>query len=342
MTGNGAAAGVRAEVSGACGRVVLDRTRALNALDLPMVLALREALDRFADDPVVRVVTLASAHPTVFCAGGDVREIRRLRLANEHEAADAFFENEFALNARIATFPKPFVALIDGLCLGGGMGLSVHGSHRLVGPRAEMGMPETVIGYFPDVGGSWFLNRLPGAFGRYMGLTGARVPPADAVWAGLATAALTQDGLQLVGERLAEGASPKEAIAAASPLPPPATPGADRAAIDRCFVGQSLEAIRDALAREGTPFAEEALAALVRASPASLRNTLALLDRMRTATLAECLAAELALAREVTRGPEFAEGVRAMLVDKDREPRWPSATIGGRPPGDAPPSSFLG
>lgn len=326
VTGDGASAGVRAEVVGACGRVVLDRTRALNALDLPMVLALRDALDRFADDPAVRVVTLGSAHPTVFCAGGDVREIRRLRLAGEHEAADAFFENEFALNARIAAFPKPFVALVDGLCLGGGMGLSVHGSHRLVGPRAEMAMPETAIGYFPDVGGSWFLNRLPGAFGRYMGLTGARVSSADAVWAGLATAAVTEDGLRLVEEQLAEDASPEEAIAAASPLPPPAIPGTDRAMIDRCFTAESVEAIEDALGREGTPFAHGALAALGRASPASLRITLALLDRMRTSTLAECLAAELVLAREVTRGPEFSEGIRAMLVDKDREPRWPSAT----------------
>jgi enoyl-CoA hydratase len=317
--------GVRSEIVGVCGRIILDRPRALNALNAMMVLAFREALEIFAADDRVHCVMVTSTRPGTFCVGGDVRAIRQQRIDGQHVEADAFFKHEFALNARIAAFPKPYVTLINGLCFGGGMGLSIHGSHRIVGPLAELGMPETAIGYFPDVGGSYFLNRLPGAIGRYLALTGVRVSPADAIYSGLGTASSEEEGLAQIEAALSDGIAPEKAIGAAAREFGSSALAYNRDVIDRCFSHSSLGAIFQALEEVETVFSVKALSALRAASPASLKMTLELLDRTRAMPLRECLRIEYELACEVTRGPEFSEGVRAMLVDKDRSPIWPSA-----------------
>jgi enoyl-CoA hydratase len=317
-------------VEGGRGTITLNRPSAMNALTLPMIRAIRGALAAFERDPAVRFVTIDSAREGVFCAGGDIRGIREARLAGRHDAADDFFAEEFALNLAIARCAKPYIALIDGICMGGGVGLAVHGTHRVVSDRLVMAMPETAIGYFPDVGASFFLNALPpGQVGLCIALTGERLTAADALYCGLATACVPLDQWPDLRARLADGAPghEAEAIARLSIGLPPGPIALNRSTIDHCFGADSLEQIVSRLADDGGAFADAALAKLRAASPASLRITFDLLRSARGRLLAECLQIELALAKDVTRDADFAEGVRAMLVDKDRQPRWSSDAL---------------
>jgi enoyl-CoA hydratase len=311
---------------GAAARVTLNRPRALNALDLPMIQALAAAIPALAADPAVKLVTLEGAGGRAFCAGGDVRRIRQLALAGDAAGVEEFFAAEYAVNAAIAGFPKPWISLIDGVCMGGGIGVSVHGSHRVVTEQAMLAMPETAIALFPDVGTSHVLPRLAGALGPWLALTGARLKGAEAVEAGLATHLVSRARLPALREALAEGDAAMVA-AFAEPVPAGAI-AAQRPAIDRCFGAASLAEIEAALTAEASDWAAEQAAILARMSPTSLGVTLALLRRGASMDLAGCLALELALTRSVTRHPDFAEGVRAVLVDKDHAPRWaPAAPI---------------
>jgi enoyl-CoA hydratase len=316
---------VLATAEAGCGAITLNRPAALNALTLPMIRAIRKALDAFEADPAVAVITIDSTREGCFCAGGDIRAVREARLAGRHAEADAFFAEEFALNLAIARCAKPYVALIDGVCMGGGVGLAVHGSHRVVSDRLVMAMPESAIGYFPDVGASFFLNALPpGGTGLYAALTGERLTASDALYCGLATACVRHDAWAEIRSALA-GCAPgdeAQAIARFSIRPEPGPIELNRSTIDRCFDADGIEAIMARLADDGGPFAQAALGRMRAASPASLRTTLNLLHAGRGRTLDECLQAELALAEAVTRSADFAEGVRAVLVDKDRKPRW--------------------
>lgn len=318
---------------GAAGTLLLNRPRALNALDLPMIARLDAAIGRLRDDPAVRLVLLEGAGGKAFCAGGDVRHIRELALAGDAAGVRGFFAGEYALNAAIASFPKPWISLIDGVCMGGGIGLSVHGSHRVVTEHALLAMPETAIGLFPDVGTSFVLPRLghgaaPGALGKWLALTGARLRGAEAVEAGLATHFVPRQDLPALRAALLEGdADVVKRFAAAVP---PGAIAAQRPAIDRCFGHATLPAILAALAAEDSDWARAQEAILARMSPTSLAVTLELLRRGAALDLAGCLAMELALTAHATRHPDFAEGVRAVLVDKDNAPRWAS-------PGDVAP-----
>ncbi len=316
---------ILASVDGGRGVITLDRPAALNALTLPMIRAIHDALTAFEHDPAVRLIIVESTREGCFCAGGDIRAVRAARLAGRHAEADAFFAEEFALNLAIARCAKPYVALIDGVCMGGGMGLSVHGTHRVVNERLVMAMPETAIGYVPDVGASFFLNALPpGRTGLYAALTGERLTASDALYCGLATACVRHNAGPDIKSALANCApgDEAEAIARFSIRLEPGPIELNRATIDRCFDADTIEDIMARLAADGGAFAEAALAKMRAASPASLRTTLDLLRAARGRTLEECLQAELALAKAVTRGADFAEGVRAVLVDKDRNPRW--------------------
>jgi enoyl-CoA hydratase len=313
---------------GRAGVIALNRPKARNALTTTMVDAFRHALAGFRNDDAVTSVIVKSTSEGTFCAGGDVRAISRLRAESRHEEADAFFRKEFALNELIARFPKPYVSLINGTCFGGGMGLTIHGRHRVVGEAAVLGMPETAIGYFPDVGASHFLNRLPSHLGRFLGLTGYLLSPEDAMLTGLATNYVAGDRHPEIEARLAEGEPIENVLHELA-----ATPGDSRLArhvdiIERCFALNSAAKIKDALRLEGGAFAPEALAKLEQAAPSSLATTIALLERTAGLSLADCLAMELDLAREVTRGLDFAEGIRALLIDKDRNPQWTSAELG--------------
>jgi enoyl-CoA hydratase/carnithine racemase len=317
---------VLAEVAHGVGRIVLNRPRALNALDLPMIHSIAEALRRFAADPAVRLVTIEGAGGRAFCAGGDVRAIRANSLSGDFAASEAFFANEYEVNRAIAEFPKPYVALIDGISMGGGLGLSIHGRHRVVTEHAVMAMPETMIALFPDIGASHFMPRLPDRIGIWAALASARLGHGDCLAAGLATHFVPRAGMTALAEALRQ-----EGVAALDRLdlrPPPETlDGATRAAITRCFAAWSVPEIMAALDREGTDWAQAQIAALRAASPTSLFVSLEVMRRGERSTLAQALETELRLTRSVTRHPDFLEGVRAQVVDKTRDPRWQPPTI---------------
>ena len=309
---------------GRAGRIRLHRPKAFNALDLAMLQAIHAAVDVFSADPDVHFL-LVDAPERGFCAGGDVRGIRAGVMAGDRSVAATFFSAEYALNQAIADCPKPFVALVDGVCMGGGIGISVHGSHRIATERAVFAMPETAIGLFPDVGTTFLLPRLPGKLGMYMALTGARMSGADAVHAGLAThfvpsenwpalaAALVQDGVAVTA-------------AFAEPLPAFSLAAA-RPVIDAVFSAASVRDIMARLEQDQGTFAQETLRTLRQNSPSAVHWTFAIVRAGAHRTLRQALAAELALAERVATLPEFFEGVRAVLVDKDRAPKWQPALI---------------
>ncbi|HEX3573226.1 MAG TPA: enoyl-CoA hydratase/isomerase family protein [Rhodopila sp.] len=310
---------------GRVGRILLNRPRALNALNLPMIRACAAILQTWRDDPHVDAVVIEGAGDRAFCAGGDIRVLREAQIAGDLATVDEFFAEEYALNLAIATYPKPYIALVDGICMGGGIGLSVHAPYRVATEHAGFAMPETAIGFFPDIGATFLLPRLAGALGTYLGLTGARVNGADAVHAGLATHFTPRDRLPALSAALAtDGVA---ALAAFNQPLPPDTLAEHRSAIDRCFAAETVSAIVARLAAEATPWADATLKALRHVSPSALHWTLLALRRGRDLTLKQALDAEFALTRSTMAQPDFAEGVRAMLVDKDRKPKWQPARI---------------
>ena len=311
---------VVATIDGRTGRMLLNRPQALNALDHDMILALRAALAEWQDAPRVHAVVIDSASDRAFCAGGDIRAIRNHALAGESDDVERFFAEEYALNAEIAAFPKPYIALIDGICMGGGIGVSVHGAVRVASEHAVFAMPETAIGFFPDIGATFFLPRLPGALGMYLGLTGQRLTGADAVHAGLATHFVPRERLAALRTALAA-----DGTAAVAPLTAPLPPfslAPHRAAIDRCFTARSVPEILARLATEDSEWARQTIATLRGMSPSALCWSFAAITRGSRLELPAALAAELRLTRRITQHRDFAEGVRAMVVDKDRQPRW--------------------
>jgi enoyl-CoA hydratase len=316
---------VIARRDGRVGRIVLNRPQALNALDLAMIRACAQALAGWRDEPLVHAVVIEGAGDRAFCAGGDIRALRQYQLDGEHHKAETFFREEYELNLMIATYPKPYIALIDGICMGGGIGVSVHAPYRVATEHAAFAMPETAIGFFPDIGATFFLPRLPGEIGTYLGLTGARMQGADAVHAGLATHFTPRANLNALSRALAAD-GPGALGACAVPLPEFSLAG-QRAAIDQCFGADSVSGIVRRLDALGDGWATKTLATLRTLSPSALCWTLKALRHGAAMTLPQCQAAELALTRTAMRHPDFAEGVRAMVVDKDRKPRWQPARI---------------
>lgn len=328
---------VVATLEGSVGVLTLDRPRALNALTTPMIEALGRALDGFLREPAIRTVLLRSSESRAFCAGGDMRRIRELCLAGEQAEAGRFFATEYALNRRLAGFDLPLVALVDGVCMGGGLGLSVHGRWRVATPRAQFAMPETALGFFPDVGGSYFLPRLPAALGRWLGLTGARLDGAEAVALGLATHLVPEERLEDLRAALARrGTATVAAVLDAHSIAARA-PRLDAIAADCAAtfgVARQRPALLATLQRHGGEFARAALEELERASPHSLDVTLALFEAGQWSPLERCLAQELDAARAILHHPDFVEGVRAVLVDKTRDPRWQPAAEPSQTPAD--------
>jgi enoyl-CoA hydratase len=313
-------ASVVAVRDGRVGRIRLNRPKALNALDLGMIRAITTALKEWSEIPSVHAVVIEGEGERAFCAGGDIRAIRQMHLDRRTDEVEAFFSEEYALNLLIATYPKPFVALVDGICMGGGIGVSVHGTARVASEHALFAMPETAIGFFPDIGATYVLPRLPGALGTYLALTGARVQGGDAVHVGLATHFVPRAGLAALSGALARDGAAALAVHAV-PLPDFSL-APHRALIDHAFAADSMPDIIDRLEREGSAFAQETIKTLRTMSPSSLVWSLRLLRQGAARTLPACLDAELRATRTVTAGHEFIEGVRAMVVDKDRAPNW--------------------
>ncbi len=316
---------VIARKDGRIGRILMNRPKALNALDIGMIRGIADALEQWREDPHVHAVVIEGAGDRAFCAGGDIRAVRQASMEDRRKDVEAFFAEEYALNGVIAAYPKPYIALVDGICMGGGIGVSVHGAYRVASEHAMFAMPETAIGFFPDIGASHFLPRLPGSVGMYLALTGARVLGADAVHAGLATHYVQRAQIPTLSAALAEDGP--AALGRFAEAVPAGTLAAQHDAIERCFGAGSVQEIFRNLEAEGGDWAEATLKTLRAMSPSALVWSLKLVGDGADRNLAECLAAELKLTRTVTRHPDFLEGVRAMVVDKDRQPKWQPARI---------------
>jgi enoyl-CoA hydratase len=298
---------------------VLNEPASLNALSPAMIDLLWEQLTRFKDDAAVRWIVMEGAGGKAFSAGADVRAMWRHAAGGDHDAITRYFALEYDIDLLLAEYPKPCIALVDGICFGGGMGLAMQASHCVVSEAASFSMPETLIGFFPDAGATWFLPKLPGSLGLYFGLTGGRIAGPDAVRLGLASHFVPREHFaSLAGELLEKGPDRLGAIDFALP---PSSLEENRARIDRCFGAGSLPGIFDRLETDGTDWAMVTLNTLRGRSPASLAWTFDSLSRPRK-TLADCLEAELELVGVSTRHPDFQEGIRAALIDKDKTPRW--------------------
>jgi enoyl-CoA hydratase/carnithine racemase len=325
------------ERRGGLGIITLNRPKALNTLSLAMYRVFDPQLAAWSGDAAVQALLVRGAGDRAFCAGGDVRAIYDARHhpegAGDYKAD--FFREEYDLIRRIHRLPKPYVALVDGIAMGGGCGISINGSHRIVTERSVFAMPEVQIGLFPDVGASRFLNLCPGRVGRYLALTGTRLRAADALYCGFATHFVPHDRLADLTEALAEfdlvGTKPDElvdrVIARFAGEPGPASLPALRPAIDRCFAGDSVEAIVAALEQEPGDWAKAALAAIARASPLSLKITFRQLQLGRGMEIEQALALEYRMTQHVMAAHDFFEGIRALLVEKDNAPRWQHASL---------------
>ena len=328
------------DVSDGIGTITLNRPRQLNALTLGMILELRRQVTGWLEDDAIVAVLVRGAGDRAFCAGGDVRAIRAAIVDHDGDGTPElvrdFFYEEYILNHQIHTSAKPWVALIDRVCMGGGVGLSVHGRFRVATERTRVGMPETGIGLFPDVGGAWFLSRLPGETGTCLALTGTPVGARDCLELGIATHVVPSDRLEeleaaLRGADLPSGAEGAigailDGMAIVPEGDAPITQA--RGDIDFCFGANRLEEIVSRLRSIGTPFAKSALESIAGKSPTSLKVTLEQVRRGgRARTFAETMTMEYRMSQHFALGHDFPEGVRALLVDKDHAPDWQPARL---------------
>lgn len=328
-----------ARVEGAAGIIRLNRPKAINAVTLEMFRDIEKALDRFETDPAVGVILLEGAGERGLCAGGDIRALWESSKAGG-DLGKVLWREEYILNARIKKFPKPYVAFMDGIVMGGGVGLSAHASHRVVTDRTKLAMPEVGLGFFPDVGGTYLLSRSPGEIGTYFGLTGQTMNGPDAIHAKFADWVVPASRLPELREALTK-VRPDATAAAVGKLIEGFATGeiagpvaAKEPIIDALFGFDRMEDIVAALQRDGSEFALATLKTLNEKSPRGMVVTLKLLRLARTASsLEECLVREYRAALEVFRSDDFREGVRAAVIDKDRNPSWSPPRIEDMTPG---------
>jgi enoyl-CoA hydratase len=313
---------------GAAGIIRLNRPKAINAMTLEMSLGIDAALDQFEADPDIALIILEGAGERGLCAGGDIRGLYESSKVGG-DLGKVFWRQEYIMNARIAAFPKPYVAYMDGLVMGGGVGLSAHGRHRIVTERTKLAMPEVGLGFFPDVGGTWLLSRSPGELGAYFGLTGHTMNGPDAIHAHFADAVVPSNkwpALREVLTKVRSGTVPREIAQlidgfATGESAGPVAAQQDR--IDAWFAHDSMHDILSALEKDGSELALATLKTLREKSPRGMVVTLKLLRLARgAASLQECLVREYRAALEVFRSDDFREGVRAAIIDKDRNPKW--------------------
>jgi enoyl-CoA hydratase len=318
---------------GSAGIIRLNRPKAINAMTLEMSEGIDAALDQFEADPAVAAVVLEGAGERGLCAGGDIRGLYESSRAGG-DLGKRFWRQEYVMNARIAKFPKPYVAFMDGLVMGGGVGLSAHARHRVVTEKTKLAMPEVGLGFFPDVGGTWLLSRSPGEIGTYFGLTGQTMNGPDAIYARFADAVVPSAKLAVLREVLTglrPGTTSSEVKLMIDGFATGETSGpvaAMRSTIDAWFGYDRMEDIVAALKRDGSELAASTLKTLGEKSPRGMVVTLKLLGLARgSSSLEECLVREYRAALQVFASDDFREGVRAAVIDKDRNPRWSPAKI---------------
>ena len=314
------------EKRGALGLITLNRPKALNALTRDMALAMKVQLDAWAVDVEVETVAVQGAGDRAFCAGGDIRSLYESGRAGTPYALD-FYRDEYILDAAIKHYPKPYVALIAGIVMGGGVGVSVHGSHRIADETTTFAMPETGIGLFPDVGGSFFLARAPGEVGMYLALTGARLKTADCLSAGIATHFVAKDKRATLVERLADGITPDAALADLHEDVPGTFLDSHRKSIDAIFGKSSVDELLAALDADHTDWSRDTAKIIRTKSPTSTRLTFRQLREGAKLSFDDCLRMEYRMVHGIVAGHDFYEGVRATIIDKDGTPRWDPATL---------------
>ena len=323
---------IRFERRGPLGIITLTRPKALNALTLDMIHRMDPCLAAWAEDDSLQAVVIKGEGERAFCAGGDIRDLWQ-EGQNGGDLPARFFRDEYRLNHRIRRYGKPYVALIDGIVMGGGVGISIHGSHRVVTERSLFAMPETGIGLFPDVGGTFVLSRMPGALGLYLGLSGARLKAADCLHAGVGThfveaARLGDLEAALAAADWSGGSLVVGQILASLAGHPGPAPLAERSeAIERCFNGESVEDILAALQKEDSDWAAATLTRLERCSPTSLKITFRALKEAAEKDFEAAMLSEYRISQGCMRGHDFYEGVRALVIDKDNAPAWQPATL---------------
>jgi enoyl-CoA hydratase len=315
-----------------CGGVVvvtLNRPHALNALSCDMCRAMHEGLARWQADADVHAVLIKGTGERAFCAGGDVRWLYEVLTSQGEDPALAFYALEYTMNARLHHFTKPYVALLDGITMGGGVGVSVHGSHRVVTERTVFAMPETGIGFFPDVGATYVLPRLRGALGVYLGLTGARLKAADCVWAKIGSCHVPSERLDALEDALVRADLAADAHGTVDRLlarfqthPGPAPLAEDIDRIDSCYGRKDLGAVLNALGEEETGWGAAQLEQLSSKSPTSLAVTFRQLQEGAALDFDDAMRLEYRLVPRFLAGHDFREGVRALIVDKDGRPQW--------------------
>jgi enoyl-CoA hydratase len=313
---------IKSEKRGCLGLLTLNRPQALNALDHGMIRAITAQLQAWAVDDSIATVAIRGEGPRAFCSGGDIRAVQQAVVAGIDAGVD-LLRDEYRMNALIGAYSKPYIALIHGICMGGGAGVSVHGKYRLADATLSFAMPETGIGFIPDVGSSYFLSRLPDEMGMYLGLTGSPIGLDDALEFGLMTHAVDRGDFDAVIEALAEG---RDFAGFTHKTKPPA---ANRKRIATIFSASSVETILERLDRDGSDFAQVTAQVIRTRSPTSLKLVFRQLRAARTLKLEQCLAMEFRLANRVLASHDFREGVRAALVDKDRNPKWQPSSLAG-------------
>ncbi|MEU1592627.1 enoyl-CoA hydratase/isomerase family protein [Streptomyces sp. NPDC005708] len=324
----GAEEPVLLHTAGRAAHITLNRPKALNALSHAMVRHIDEALKAWKDDPAVETVVITGAGERGLCAGGDIRAVHDDARDGDGTATAAFWRDEYHLNARIARYPKPYVAVMDGIVMGGGVGISAHGSVRVVTERSRVAMPETGIGLAPDIGGTYLLAIPPGELGTHLALTGAQIGAADALLCGLADHYMPSAALRHFVADLAE--MPVEQAVARHVQPSPSGELAGRREwIDACYAADRVEEIVQRLFAHGDPAAKDTAETLLTKSPTALKVTLAAVRRARRlGALEPVLDQEYRVSCAALNSPDLVEGIRAQIIDKDRNPRWSPATFG--------------
>ncbi len=316
-------------VNNQVGYLTINRPSAYNAINLEVAESLLQQLQSFAADANVQAVVLRGSGDKAFCAGGDIRDLYHGHLASNGRVM-GFFNAEYALIQYLHHYPKPIIAYSNGLILGGGMGVFQGVGFRVVGPQARLGMPEVAIGYFPDVGGSYFLSQLAGELGTYLAVSGNMLGANDAIYTGLADYLLSEDNLAQLEQQLHQlqwSNNPQQQISdLLQQLAMSATETGEleqqRSAIDQHFAHQQVSEIIDSLKQDASPWAQTTLETLIMRSPMALVTTLEFQRHAKQLSLSQCLALELHVIEQWFEQGDFIEGVRALLIDKDKNPRW--------------------
>ena len=315
------------EVKGTLGLITLNRPKALNALTLSMVREIHPQLKKWENDSSVKNILIKAEGEKAFCAGGDIRALHDWGKNNDEEAV-GFYREEYILNQYIKRYPKPYISLVNGIVMGGGVGLSVHGSHRIAGENYSFAMPETGIGLFPDVGGSFFLPRLSFEAGTYLALTGNRIKAADAIFLGTATNFIKSENFSnLINDLSKEENDPKEIINKYSVEPGESEFREISQFCNKIFKADTVEKIIENLTEENSDLSKKILSVIDQKSPTSLKVALKSLRLGKNISFEECMQMEFRMVNKVMNDHDFYEGVRALIIDKDNNPSWKPGNI---------------